>query len=366
MYAVDPLPILFFAVVFGAVTSYTDVKHGKIRNIHVLLLIAAGLLLNVFYTRLLLYPSLDPKSDFFQTVTNMAISLLFGFSLYMAGLMPAADAKLFFGYATLLPVFIYKHGYVSYFPSLVLLINSVIPVAIFYITTSLLRMDLKFMKKEVKESFSPKNLAKTILFIFGLFFIFQPVFSYFNFQPDVLTSSVILFICMELTKKIKPSHLYVLCVILSVARIIFFYSTIASVSFLANFFTTLFAFVLLRILISGIVDFSFTKDVKIKDLRPGMILGECLVREKGGFVKKESMLFTIFDIFRSVKESFSLDVCTSLTEKDIRKLKEYRKGGKLEFNTVKIANTVPFAPFLFFGVLLTFFLQGSLFYYLHL
>jgi hypothetical protein len=106
--------------------------------------------------------------------------------------------------------------------------------------------------------------------------------------------------------------------------------------------------------------------VKIKDLKPGMMLGERLTRESGNFVKKESKLFTIFDIFRSVKESFASDICMSLTEKDIQKLKGLHRKGKLDFKAVKIAKTVPFAPFMFFGALLTYFLQGSIFYYLAL
>ena len=97
-----------------------------------------------------------------------------------------------------------------------------------------------------------------------------------------------------------------------------------------------------------------------------MVLSEELIKTKDGIVKKETSFITIFDMFKSLKDDFFGDVKTRLTAEDVRELQKLRKKGELKFDEIKIAKTVPFAPFMFLGVLLTYLLQGSLFYYLNL
>jgi prepilin signal peptidase PulO-like enzyme (type II secretory pathway) len=105
--------------------------------------------------------------------------------------------------------------------------------------------------------------------------------------------------------------------------------------------------------------------VKIKDLKAGMTLSERLIKTKKGMEKKEFSIITIFDVLTVVKEGFLGDVKTRLTAKDVEELQTLQKEKKLNFDEIKITKTVPFAPFMFFGVLLTYLLGGSLFYYLH-
>ena len=97
-----------------------------------------------------------------------------------------------------------------------------------------------------------------------------------------------------------------------------------------------------------------------------MALSEQLIKTKKGMEKREISLMTIFDIFNSMKEGLLGDVKTRLTEEDVKELQKLRNEGKIKFDEIKIAKTVPFAPFIFFGILLTYFLQGSLLYYLSL
>jgi hypothetical protein len=337
-------------------------KYGKIKNIHVILLIIAGLLINIFYTKILLYPSLNPRSDFFQAVTNMILSLLMGFGLYAIGIIPPADAKLFLGYSTLIPVFVYSHGYISYFPSLIILMNSLIPSAFFFIVIGLFHLDLKSLKTEIKQTLSLNKLSKIVFFIFSSYFIFKPMFSYLKFRPDIFSYSLILFVFLEIMNKLKTEHFYILCTVLSVFGILFFHNTILSLSFLTNLFITTSVFIFLVLLISNIAEPYFTNNVRISDLMPGMMTEE-LVKDGNNFLKKKSNIFTIFDIFRSFKEKFTSDICLTLTEKDIGKLKKMKKEGKVKFGTVRITKTIPLAPFMLLGVLLTF-LAGGYFIYL--
>jgi Flp pilus assembly protein protease CpaA len=357
-------PTLIAIIVFGIITSYTDIKKAKIKNIHIILLLLAGLLVNSFYTHLFLKISLDVKSDFIQSIANVLIAFAFGFSLFSAGLWSSGDAKLFLGYALLLPVFTYKYGYIQYFPSLVILINTFIPLAFFYIIISFFNINLKSLKKEAKETLSPSSFLNIILFIFAFQFLLSYGLKSLKISLDMFTQTFLLFILMEITNKFKKNYVKYFLVLISLLRILFFFSQLITLSFLQNFLISIFMFQILRFVISYLVDFSLTETVKIDDLKPGMLLGESLIKTKKGYEKKQKTLVTIFDIFRSVKEGIMYDVSSHLTENDVQTLKALQKEKKLDFDTVKISKTVPFAPFMFFGVLTTYLLKGSIFYYL--
>jgi len=117
--------------------------------------------------------------------------------------------------------------------------------------------------------------------------------------------------------------------------------------------------------LSFFIDFSFTYPVKIKDIKPGMTLGERLIKQKDKYVKKPFRLLTPVDLLTSLKDSFSQSQ-QNLTDSTVKELKDLHEKNKLGFDTLDITKKMPLAPFMFFGVLLTYFLQGSLFYYIQL
>jgi len=356
-------PTLIAIIVFGIATSYTDIKKGKIRNIHIILLLLIGLFVNIFFTKILLGFSFNINSDFIQTIANVSISLLFGFFIWSAGLWSSGDAKLFLGYSLLLPVFTYKYGYVFLFPSLVILINTITPLAFFLIFTSIFQIKLDQFKEYVKKNFKISSLANMILFIFGFSYILNLILSKFSIQPNFVLQTIILFALMEVMNKVHRRASIALSLVGGILRLFLSFSSILTFSFFWGISSMLLIFVGLRLIISYIIEFSFVEPVKIKNLKPGMLLAERLVKTKKGYEKKEFSLFTIFDILRNVKEGFLAETPMALTKEEIKKLKEDKK---LKFDTIKIAKTIPFAPFMFFGVLLTYLLQGSLFYYLTL
>jgi len=55
-----------------------------------------------------------------------------------------------------------------------------------------------------------------------------------------------------------------------------------------------------------------------------------------------------------------------LAEADIKKLNTLCKKNKLKFSNISVKQTMPFAPFLFVGVLLTFLIRGDVITYLKL
>jgi prepilin signal peptidase PulO-like enzyme (type II secretory pathway) len=152
----------------------------------------------------------------------------------------------------------------------------------------------------------------------------------------------------------------------AILKLLLSFSSVFALPFLWYMIITLLIFVGLRLVLFCIIEFSFTESVKIKNLKPGMLVEEHLIKTKKGYEKKEYSLFTIFDVLQQTKRGFLSESSTSLTDEDIKKIRELKKERKIKFDTMKIAKTIPFAPFMFFGVMLTYVLQGSLFYYLSL
>jgi len=81
---------------------------------------------------------------------------------------------------------------------------------------------------------------------------------------------------------------------------------------------------------------------------------------KGNFVKRPITFLTFLGLLRQrAKEGpvvgFNPD---GLEKEEIEKIQSLSEKGLLKFEELKISITMPFAPILFFGALLTYFLKG--------
>jgi Flp pilus assembly protein protease CpaA len=346
-------PVLLLLTIFGLVTSYTDIKEGKIKNIWIVLMMLAALIANTFITKTFVEKTRE-------SLVNAGLALLFAFSLWYFGFWTAGDGKLFFAYSLLLPITIYKYGIIQHFPSFVLVINSFTPVAIYLIITSLKRIKPKEFFKEVKKSFTLKNLISLLLYFAGFSFAIQLLFSFFSIKSNFLINTLIIFFIFEMVK--EKRIIDVASVILVVARLILSPETILSIAFLKELVFMLLIFQSLWIFISLAIT-QLVEEVKIKDLKPGMVLAEGIMKKKGNW-EKQSMSLSFFGIFKMVKASVDSEVINVLDEKTVKEIKKDASKGKVAFRKLKVNKTVPFAPILFLGVLLTFFAEGNIFIHL--
>jgi len=352
-------PVFLAIIIFGSATSYIDIKYGKIKNISVILLLVAGVVVNIFFTKTLSIPSLDIGSDFIQTISNVVIAVVLGFSLWLAGLLSEGDAKLFVGFSMLLPVFLYKQGYLFLFPGVVILINTVIPVAIFLVIRGMTRIRRNQLKV-IKYIFSFKNFLTNILFLFGFSFLLQSIFDYFAWGANFFFQAFILFALMEIFNKFFEKNILPISIMVSLVAVIFFYYSVISVQFITQF---LILAVLFQVVVTifYVVDFSFGKEVKISQLKSGMLIGDKLIKVKGNYVKYYSSFVNLFDLIKSVGDYYSQNIIHRLSAEDVKSLQKLHSQKKLKFDTIKVVEAMPFAPFMFLGVFLTYFLQGSLF-----
>lgn len=323
---------LIAIIVFGFINSYTDIKSAKIKNVLIILMIAAGLVLNFYF-----------NSFTTDTVLNSLISIGLGFMLFYYNYWSAGDAKLFFAFTLLVPISIYHFGKVSFFPSISILINSFVPVTIFYFFVSLRKINTEKIMKSVKNMSKPETLLITVLFLFG----FSVIFKILNVKLDVLSSTFILFLLFQILGKYRKRYTIALFGFLSVLNFIVQESEVLTLSYLINFLLVIAIYGILNILLSFISGFSFSSKTAINSLRPGMISGEPLYYRNDKFDYKPPG-----------------EKITKLTEKDISNLKMMFKSGKLK--SILIEKAIPFAPFIFLGVLLTYFFQGNFFSFVYL
>jgi hypothetical protein len=351
------IDLIFIAIIiFGAITSYTDIKFGKIKNITILIMLFSGLVINIFFTKSLI-------NFFNQSVLNIVLSLIFGFLLYFSNIWSEGDAKLFFGYAFLIPVTVYKYGYIQYFQSLVVLINTFVPASFFYLLSSFFQIKFDLFKKHVRKSVTISSFLDVSLFLFSFSYIFQIVSSYLQITLDIFSQTLILFFLIELSRLIKKRYFYAICVLLSIVRILFSFHSIINLVFIKNFVIMISVFQGLRALLLFLVEFSFTESININNLKAGMTLGERIVKSGINYTKKHETFINISDILSSTKNQLLDEINLKLTEDDVKKIQKLNINKKLSFKEIKIVKNIPFAPFLFIGVIVTYLMEGSLLYY---
>jgi len=333
---------LTFLLLFGALTSVWDIKKGKIQNKNILLAIVFALVVNL---------SLDAKyvADLW---INALVALGAGFAFWRFGLWTAGDAKLFFAYALIVPLEAYRYGYVPYFPSFVVLINSLV-AALMFLSFKLVGItDLKEKIGALKRSLSPREVGKMSLYFFGVIWaigaIFRLVGIPLNFSAGMLLAVGAMFLLNARLGRL----MFPLSAALSIARVALEFSSLLTLSFWVQFFFLLFVFVLLLGFITNLGRFMFSRNVRLSELGEGMVSAETVFSGKGRYEKSRAGI--------AAEDCLVTRTHTGITRAQIEKLRELQKKGMLSFDSLEIQQMLPFAPVLFLGVLLTLFFSGSI------
>jgi hypothetical protein len=104
---------------------------------------------------------------------------------------------------------------------------------------------------------------------------------------------------------------------------------------------------------------AFTEDVNIYRLKEGMIPAEAITKQGLKVKTKE------YEFLTPRKETaFFMRTNAGLTKEEIDRIKKAHLAGKMHFNELKIKQTIPFAPFLFLGTLITIICQGNIIVFL--
>jgi Flp pilus assembly protein protease CpaA len=339
------LPAILY---LGIVSSYTDIKLGKIRNRDILFSSIYALFVISAY---ILYQYFQNKIDYLAAmyiVVNLITALFFGFLLWIAGFWTAGDAKLYTVFALIVSAAFPKPSSLIDFPFVSLTIYSFVPFFLFFAISSLFYIKKEDIIHALKESVSIQPIILAALSIFVLLWpltIFPKDFS------DPIFSFALVFVLYVLLEKITGKWIIYVLLIFSAARL-FFDKRIYSLNFLYVFIIFLVVFVLLRRVVFVIGSYAFSHETKISELKPGMIPTETLKKIDKKYQKEPKKAAGFFSeeakdaagIFQHRPEGLYLT--------EISKLKKLSIEKKLDFSALRINDTLPFSPFMFLAVII--------------
>jgi archaeal preflagellin peptidase FlaK len=334
MYVFTPL-VLFL----GILTSYSDIKCGKIWNKHILIFFILALLAYIS----LYFFSVIKTNTIILTLINFGAGAIIGILCWFLGFWSAGDAKLFTLYLLIVPnsFYIYKS-----YTFLTLLINIIIPIAAYFISVMLLTTSIKEKWIFLKKYLNLKYVYTNILLIFSVGWVIQILLSFFKIPQNLLINIILIMGFAKLittTWKKNPNLIYGA---ISIIRIILKYRDLLSINFWSSFLLFTVGYMIVRGIIFDMGAILFSKAVDTNDLKPGMILAENIVQAKKGELRKVNM-----DGFFSTSQIQNKDFLLSntiegITKKDILILKKY------SISSIRIQPTIPFAPFMFLGALI--------------
>lgn len=291
------------------------------------------------------------------------------------GIWTAGDGKLFIAFSALIPLSAYKIGYQKLIPSITLLINIFIPALLIMVIFILFKIRIKNLKKILesllKEFFHPKELLNSIIYLFGIYWVIQLLLSLIGLDDYILRIVLTLLIFLIIQKKLKNKALYFMFAISLVRFIID--KSIYSLSFLIDFLILVFIWRLIRSFLKGTISKLgqeiFTKNIKVSKLKLGMILSET-IEKKEKITKKELSILKKEPDIKIIKyksnyyikkpkpllelKNFIEEEAEGLTIKQIKKIKN------IGIKKIKVSQTIPFAPFIFLGVILTIIANGNI------
>ncbi len=351
------VPIILF---LGIITSYTDIKESKIKNKHLVI----ALVYSAIVYFILTYQTIGQVRlvYFVELGVMSAASLIAGFVMWHIGIWTAGDAKLFSVYSLVVPLSVYKYGHIPYFDSLNLLVNTFLPIFLFLLGILLFRTSLKQKGIFIKKAIEPATIVMVALSLFALLWVLNILLKLVHFKISQIVVIPILFIMLMALEEVKIFKLVYIIGGISILRLILDHS-VYSFAFAKEFLGLIFLFLLLRFFIIRMGFHFFTKEVDIGLLEEGMTPAEVIYLEGGEYKKKRFMFFSLFEqLDWGIKKNYLFNPAEALSKGDVTELKRISK--KLGFEHLRIQQTLPFAPFLFFGVLLTVAVQGSLFVFL--
>lgn len=359
-------------LIIGIITSYEDIRFGKIRNKWVILALLYAFAM--YSTLILFYLSKGGiKSEYLMELgTNIFFSMVVGFGLWYMGVWTAGDGKLFIAYSALIPLSSYSQSYQKWIPSSMLLMNVFVLGLVVMVIVMLFKTRIKDMKKVsigfLSEFFKPKQLLNSIIHLFAIFWVVGILLSLIGLGNNSFLNIILtIFILSAMQNKLGDKALYLPGVI-SLLRF-FVDKSVYSLSFLIDFLILIFIWRFVRSFLRGSISKlgqeMFSKELGVSKLKPGMVLSEIIVKKDEKEIKKIKKWNTqIFKYkgeyyIKTPKTHLELDnfieeEAEGLTKMQIEKIK------KIGIEKIKISQTIPFAPFIFLGVILTIIFKGNI------
>lgn len=342
------LPVI---LALGAITSYEDIKTGKIRNKWIITAIIISITIHIFlYTSQIINLSYIIKISLF-----ILFSFIIGFLMYLMGLWSPGDAKLFTAFVSLVPLTSYNLVTTSFWP-LSVLVNTFVPVFLFLIIAMLIKSTWKQKFIALKNILHPKRVGQYLLVIFSIGWIIQLIFNYFNIQTNFLLNIIAIMGLITFLRKLYPYELNYLLFFVSILRIFINKDYILTFSFWKIFLIMALTYMIIMMFIREMSQI-FTTNANINFLKRGMIPVEGIIKKGKEYFK---IIFEGPSIFKEEDKNLIYQPTNDgLNKEDIKNIQKLHRTGHLHFNHLRVQQTIPFAIFMFFGALITLLIKGN-------
>jgi preflagellin peptidase FlaK len=306
------------AISGAIVASYTDLKHGIIQNKLTMSLFSVG-----FFGHLIL----DGRAIFLTLLSSVVLIFLVGYGFWLIGGWSAGDAKEFLFLAALLPKYpaslegIFDPVLGSYPFIITIFINTFLAIFPFILLWGVFTA---FKRAKINELLAPlKNLDQigTNTLVFASAVLLTILFN----VTAVFALPIVLAFYLVKNARVKV----VLSLIVVSAFIAMMGNPLFVLRFIAGIFAGIMVFRLFWNSISIVRSEALHDTIWVKDLEEGMVLSQA-----------------VYDGENKIETRAS-----GLTKEDITRLKELEIGGKVE--EIKIKKTIPFAPVIFIGLLIS-------------
>jgi hypothetical protein len=345
----DSLIICFLPTILalGIVTSYEDIKEGKIRNKYII----AATLLSVTINCLLYYFGFVEITYLLRISAYFLASLAVGFALWLVKIWSAGDAKLFAAFSILVPLDTYRFR-TTPLPTIEILINAILPL--FFYTAAKMIIGLGEEKKVevIKQIFDPKRLGMALLAIFGISWLTRLCFSTLGLVENYLISVLIIMILLSLMRKVlEIKEIYGILVLLAVIRIFIDQKWLLSWGFVISLTKMTIIYIIVNF-ISGLGKYAYKKK-KISELKAGDVLLQAITKE--GFKT---------DTQHAGSKAIFVPTGEGLRQKELKKIQSSYRRGLLNINKIRVRKMTHFALFLFAGTLITLACEGNIIMFL--
>lgn len=370
------IPILYL----GIITSIDDYRFGKIYRHHVNLGIAVGLgwylmlavLYGFFLADWIVLTHIIP-----QVFISTLVALVISFSMWWFDVWSAADAKLFTVFTLLMPLSIYSSGSGNLFGSMILMVNAY-TVAFFIISADFLVRLTGIIKNQINRikgsdkndrsgifeeytSFLKANIPSWVKSFLGFALLLVLVRIVRNITREELQGVIhldnkIMFLALFLA--FRPLHklfqikvvaiIVVLCLTGFIGYLLYIDPSgekAMEMSKVGIWALLLITFRQIYTYWSKLVEVTV---IKLEDLKEHMIISP---RTKENLVAQG--VFTSEEM-----KEFSVEGLDEEWTTRIKHLYKDEEGNKAE--EIEIEKTMPFAPYLFAGLIATFFVHGVL------
>jgi len=351
-------------ILLGIVTTYEDIKRGKIRNLWIIIALFYAIVMNTYL--LGTAANLNPHY-LIELFSNLLFAIAVGFGLWHLCIWTAGDGKLFIAFAALIPLSSYSFGYMEWIPSMVLLINVFVPATLLFVFIMFWKVGAKkifgMLFPVIKTILVPKSMLISFIQFFSIIWLTKTGLGLLGLGSLAFIGS---FAVRMLIGKLLPKKSLYFFIIAGFIRLIFD-SALWNLSSLYELLILVLVWRTIRsIYRAGMLQIGhkiFSKEISPKKLRPGMVLSDCILRKKK-LSKEEKEAFGPDTEIKKHRgshyiktiggRSFFDDEPEGLTKSQILKIQD------VGFEKIKISSTIPFAPFMFSGAILTLLANGNI------